>query len=75
MKGIELMIVKITWDFSDTEFDGVGHRVTVDNLGLPLEIDTDCIELDEEIEICEEDVKDYLYENYSFEVKKLKFLD
>ena len=69
------MIIKITWDFSDTEFSDVGHKLACENLGLPTELNSEDIDFEEDFDFCEEDLKDYLYETYSFEVKKVKIVE
>lgn len=69
------MIIKITWDFSETEYSDVGHKLAAESLSLPTEIDSEFVDLEEDIDLCEEDVKDFLYETYSFEVKKIKFVE
>ena len=73
------MLIKITWDFSDTEFENLGHRVAAENLGIPIELDVesiDCEDIDlDNIQSCKEDIKDYLYENYLFEVKRIKIIE
>ena len=69
------MIIKITWDFSDTEFSDVGHKLACENLGLPTELHSENIDFEEDFDFCEEDLKDYLYETYSFEVKKVKIVE
>ncbi len=69
------MIIKITWDFSETEYSDVGHNLAAESLSLPTQINSVSIDIDEELDLCEEDVKDFLYETYSFEVKKIKFIE
>ena len=73
------MLIKITWDFSDTEFENLGHRIASENLGLPIELDIEDIDCDyidlDDIQSSKEDIKDYLYENYSFEVKRIKIIE
>jgi hypothetical protein len=69
------MIIKITWDFSETEYSDVGHKLAAESLSLPTQIDSEFVELDEDLVLCEEDIKDFLYEKYCFEVKKVKFVE
>ena len=41
------MIIKITWDFSETEYSDIGHKLAAESLSLPTQIDSEFIDLDE----------------------------
>lgn len=69
------MKVKLTWDFEDTEYEEIGQRIAVETLGLPVIVETEDICDDDDIHVCIEEVKSYMYDNYSFEIKKVKILE
>jgi len=63
-------IKKIIWDFSDTEFENCDYEESRKIAVLPksLKIEEDDLDSD----ACEEDIVDYLVENYNFEIKSIK---
>ena len=69
------MKAKITWDFRDTDYENFGQKIAVEALSLPIIVETDDICEDDDLHTCLEEVKNYMYENYGFEVKKLKLLE
>ena len=69
------MKAKLIWDFGDTDYENLGQKRVVEALSLPVVIETDDICIDDDVHTCLEEVKDYMYENYGFEVKKIKILE
>ena len=63
-------IKKIIWSFEDTEFEDCDYEESRKIAILPksLKIQEDDLDSD----ACEEDIVDYLVENYNFEVKSIK---
>ena len=66
-----IVIKKIIWDFSDTEFENCDYEESRKIAVLPksLKIEEDDLDTD----ACEEDIVDYLVENYNFDVESIKF--
>ena len=60
-----IAIKKITWNFEDTEFEECLYEEAVSMVCLPESLDID--ELDEESNDYE--IKEFLTENYGFDVK------
>ena len=66
-----IIIKKITWDFSDTEFEDCDYEESRKIAILPKSLKVKEEDLDSDA--CEEDILDYLIETYNFEVKSIKF--
>tara|TARA_A200000159_G_C7329607_1_gene342400 strand:- start:369 stop:584 length:216 start_codon:yes stop_codon:yes gene_type:complete len=66
-----LVIKKIVWDFSDTEFEDCDYEESRKIAILPKRVKIKEEDLDSDA--CEEDILDYLIETYSFEIKSIKF--
>ena len=60
-----IILKKIIWDFSDTDFEGCLHEEATEALCLPTSLNIE--ELDEESNDYE--IREFLTENYDFEVK------
>ena len=63
-------IKKIIWDFSDTEFENCDYEESRKIAVLPKSLKIEEEDLDSDA--CEEDIVDYLVENYNFEIKSIK---
>ena len=66
-----IVIKKIVWNFTDTEFEDCDYEESRKIAILPKSLKIQEEDLDSDA--CEEDIVDYLTENYSFEVKSIKF--
>ena len=60
-----ILLKKIVWDFSDTDFEDCLYEEALNMVCLPASIEAD--ELDEESNDYE--IKEFLTENYGFDVK------
>ena len=65
-----IKIKKIVWDFSDTEFEDCNYEEARKIAILPKSITLKEDDLDSDA--CEEDIIEYLVENYGFEVKSIR---
>ena len=65
-----IVIKNIKWDFSDTEFEDCNYEESRRIAILPRSLKLKEDELDSDA--CDEDVIEYLIENYGFEVKSIK---
>ena len=59
------MSIKITWDFSGTEYENFQYEEARKAAGLPETIRRSKLEEDE-------DIYEYLYENYGFEPSEIE---
>jgi len=66
-----LILKKIIWDFSDTEFEDCLYKEATQVVHLPKSLETE--ELDEESNDYE--IREFLTENYGFEVKTYEIED
>ena len=66
-----IIIKKIIWDFTDTEFEDCDYEKKRKIAILPKSLKIKEEDLDSDA--CEEDILDYLIETYNFEVKSIKF--
>lgn len=60
--------IKINWSFEDTEFENFQYEEARKGAGLPSTLNLD---LDED----EDDIVEYLHENYGFEVESWDYVD
>ena len=66
-----IVIKKIIWDFSGTEFEDCDYEESRKIAILPNSLKIKEENLDSDA--CEEDIVDYLIETYNFEIKSIKF--
>ncbi len=65
-----IKLSKITWDFEETEFEDCSHAEAVEIAVLPVSLKIK--ECDLESDACEDEIKDYLSENFGFSVKEIE---
>ena len=65
-----IVIKKIVWDFSDTEFENCDYEESRKIAILPKSLKVKEEDLDSDA--CEEDIIEYLVENYGFEISSFK---
>lgn len=65
-----IVIKKIIWDFSDTEFEDCDYEESRKIAILPKSLKIKEEDLDSDA--CEEDIVEYLIECYNFEVKSIR---
>ena len=65
-----IVIKKIVWDFSDTEFEDCDYEESRKIAILPKSLKVKEEDLDSDA--CEEDIIEYLVENYGFEILSVK---
>ena len=65
-----IVIKKIVWDFSDTEFEDCDYEESRKIAILPKSLKVKEEDLDSDA--CEEDIIEYLVENYGFEISSFK---
>tara|TARA_Y100000114_G_scaffold140979_1_gene146320 strand:+ start:490 stop:705 length:216 start_codon:yes stop_codon:yes gene_type:complete len=65
-----IVIKKIVWDFSDTEFEDCDYEESRKIAILPKSLKVKEEDLDSDA--CEEDIIEYLVENYGFEISSVK---
>ena len=66
-----IVIKKIVWDFSGTEFEDCDYEESRKIAILPKSLKIHEEDLDSDA--CEEDIVDYLVEAYNFDIENIKF--
>lgn len=64
-----IKVTKIVWDFSETEFEDCSHKEAVEIAVLPTSLKINEDDLDD---VGEEEIIDFLSENYGFNVKEIE---